>query len=1577
MSIKLKAFMVIMLVVFAATAASLFTGLFFTNRSLAETLEHDLSFAIEIADGLVSTKMQLLKSNAATMAERLLRAGSDKELTNIMKTHVDACPDCISQSVFTRNGLIASYGMRISSDEILAHSKQIEMAYNGMTTISSPFYCAGTNDFIMNIYTPLDHNRILSLTMPGLMFADLISGYKLWSTGNIYIVNEEGTIIADIESDLVLNQRNYIKSVEANPDLASEEERGISNFLHKMLSNEKGVGIYSYKGIERLCSYRCITGTLLGWRVAVVAPLNESPKANVQQGLLFTALIFLIMGTIVSVFLSGFIVRPFKELEKLNETVRAQNERTRILLDEMPFACRIWNKDFKIFDCNNESLRLFNLKDKQNFIDNYFGFYPEYQPDGGLSKEKAVEYIKKAFEEGRYVFNWMYQMPDGALIPTENTFVRIPHEDDYAVAGYTRDLREHEKMMGEINQRDKLLSTANRTAEILLTTEDGTDIGTSLVKSMEIVGRTVDADRVLIWRNEMIDGELCFVLAYEWLSDIGREKTPLFIGSKIPYRDTPGWENIFLNRHHINGPVSKMSQENQMLLEIYDMKTIVLLPLFLQDNFWGLFTIDDCLQERTFAEDEINILHSVSLLMANAVNRSAQAEKIREAHKRTKVLLDATPFGANLWNRDCRLFDCNEESVKLFGLKSKEEYLERFFDLSPKYQPDGQNSYEKAVAFIAKAFEEGKCVLEWMHQTLDGDFIPTEATLVRVPYEDGFAVAGYTRDLREHNKMIQEIEQRDNLLNTVNRAATILLQSGIDNFAKDLHRCMGMIAEAVNVDRISIWKNYTQDERLYYSQIFEYVRGVEPSNDKNNMPETWRSVKEPRCYAEKVPSWEEILSKGDCINSLVRDMPPVEQAHLSPQGLLSIFASPVFIQDQFWGFVGYDNYQHEWVFTENEQAIMNSGSIAIANAFRQNDSAEQLKDALEKSQKASSAKSDFLANMSHEMRTPLNAVIGLSGLSLENDRLGEETHTNLEKIYDAGSTLLSIVNDILDISKIEAGKFEFVEAEYDVPSLINDTITQNALRIGEKPIELELNIDKNMFSRLHGDELRVKQIMSNLLSNAIKYTQEGAVELSVHCAREGDTVWLTIKVRDTGRGIRPEDIDKLFYDYTQLDLESNRKIEGTGLGLPITKRLAEMMDGSINIESNYGIGSVFTVRIRQKFVTETTILPEIAENLKNFKYFDGRREKKIRFKRVSLPYARILLVDDNLTNLDVAKGLMKPYGMQIDCVDSGEKAIDAIHAEKVKYNAVFMDHMMPGMDGIEATRVIRDIDTDYAKNIPIIALTANAIAGNEEMFLSRGFQAFLSKPIDISRLDEVIRNWVRDKELEKTLTDRHIFVDGQLLPDLKNGQDRREIADRRGGIDRRKSSMKFAGLDINKGIERFGDDEETYLQVLHSYAVNTRPLLESIEHINEDELADYATTVHGIKGSSRGIFADMVGDSAENLERAAKAGDFNYVKKHNPTFLDTVWKFIYDLEDMLSDKSTENPKPKKDKPDNKTLSKLLVACKTYNMDGADTAMTEIKSYQYESDNGLVDWLSENVKLVNFKQIIEKLSALTK
>jgi signal transduction histidine kinase/DNA-binding NarL/FixJ family response regulator/HPt (histidine-containing phosphotransfer) domain-containing protein len=654
----------------------------------------------------------------------------------------------------------------------------------------------------------------------------------------------------------------------------------------------------------------------------------------------------------------------------------------------------------------------------------------------------------------------------------------------------------------------------------------------------------------------------------------------------------------------------------------------------------------------------------------------------------------------------------------------------------------------------------------------------------------------------------------------------------------------------------------------------------------------------------------------------------------------------------------------------------------LARPYAKNDELiVSLTAAEEEARASAAAKSDFLANMSHEMRTPLNAIIGLSELTLDSGEINETPKENLEKVYNSGVTLLSLINDILDISKIESGKFELVPVEYDTPSLINDTVTLNIVRIGSKLITFELDVDETLPHMLLGDELRVKQIFNNLLSNAFKYTKEGTVTWSISYEHDGGDFWLVSSVKDSGVGIRPEDLEKLFSEYNQVDTKSNRKIEGTGLGLSICKSMVELMDGTITVASEYGEGSTFTVRIKQGLVDKDAIGPEVVATLKSFNYSMNKRDRSAKLIRAHLPYARVLIVDDVPTNLDVAKGMMKPYGMQIDCVTSGSAAIKLIRTAEVKYQAIFMDHMMPEMDGIEATRIIREeIGTEYARTVPIIALTANAIVGNDEMFLQNGFQAFLSKPIDIMRMDAEINQWVRDKDLEKKLAAEG-WTD-QFEDKRRGGERRHNDKDRRGGFDRRQRSQydgfagrfKDAAVDIEQGLGFFGGDEEIYLGVLRSYVQNTPPLLDQVRNYSKETLPDYAIVVHGIKSSSRSIGSEQVGSLAEELEYAAKAGDFSSVEAKTSELVALVENLVEHLAAVLQEFEAENPKPLKAEPDEALLARLLEACKSIDIDEVDAAIEELDSYDYESGGDLVEWLKDRVNVTDFTQIVARLSA---
>ncbi|MDR3013600.1 MAG: response regulator [Chitinispirillales bacterium] len=796
----------------------------------------------------------------------------------------------------------------------------------------------------------------------------------------------------------------------------------------------------------------------------------------------------------------------------------------------------------------------------------------------------------------------------------------------------------------------------------------------------------------------------------------------------------------------------------------------------------------------------------------------------------------------------------------------------------------------------------------------------------------------------------------------------------------------------------------------------------------------------------------------------------------------------------------------------------------------------------------SQAKSAFLANMSHEIRTPMNAIMGITEIMMQSDTLPQEVEEGLGKIHSSCDMLLGIINDILDFSKIEAGKLDVMPTQYTTANLINDSAQLNIMKIDNKPIEFELQIDDGVPAKLIGDQLRIKQILNNLLSNGFKYTESGKVILSVtsEIIPDKEETMLVLGVRDTGFGMTKEQLEKLFDEYSRFEHKSSRTIEGTGLGLAITLRLVNLMNGKIHVESEPGVGTLFVVRLPQGKVDDEVLGKELAASLQKFRMGDVQRSKRSQITREPMPYGKVLIVDDTETNLYVATGLLKFYKLQIETATNGRLAIDKIESGN-KYDIVFMDHMMPEMDGMEATKRLRD--SGYTD--PIVALTANAVAGQANIFLQNGFDAFISKPIDVRQLNAVLNTYIRDRqppevieaarlqadsikatnedlsqmdsmllesfvndalkaaamleellqvsdfENEKNLQNFTITVHGMksslfnigektlstlafkletagrvrnielikesspgFLKKLRRviekvrpekadteGSENEDIADLRDKLltvkdlcadYNRKNTLdilaeikscsketraaldgikelvlqsnfeeaekaaaayadelssasgkscayskniaqllnaKIAGLDIIKGLERYESDEEMYLKILRSYVTNIGSMLNSMEFVSKDNITNYGITVHGIKGASLDIFAKQIGKTANELEDAAAAGNIDYISRHNAGFLETARKMISELDGVLSTIETENPKPKKDKPDKEALLKLIAACKSYDMDGADAAMDDIEEFQYTSDDDLANWLRESVDLMNFEEIIEKLSIL--
>jgi len=515
---------------------------------------------------------------------------------------------------------------------------------------------------------------------------------------------------------------------------------------------------------------------------------------------------------------------------------------------------------------------------------------------------------------------------------------------------------------------------------------------------------------------------------------------------------------------------------------------------------------------------------------------------------------------------------------------------------------------------------------------------------------------------------------------------------------------------------------------------------------------------------------------------------------------------------------------------------------------------------------ANAAKSAFLAKVSHEIRTPMNAILGITEIQLQDETLSNDMQEALSRIYNSGYLLLGLINDILDLSKIEAGKLELTPINYDVPSLINDTVHLNIMRFDSKPIVFDLHLDENIPLTLFGDELRIKQILNNLLSNAFKYTDAGKVSLSIAVEPSDKPYMITLlfRVSDTGQGMTREQLDKLFDEYTRFNLEANRATEGAGLGMNITKRLVDLMNGEISVESEQGKGSVFTVSLPQGIVDDGVLGKAIVENLMLFRLGKMSQMKKApQVVREYMPYGKVLIVDDVETNLYVAKGLMSPYGLTIDTAESGFEAIEKIKSG-TSYDIIFMDHFMPKMDGIEAAKRIRDLG--YKQ--PIIALTANALTGQTEVFLANGFDGFISKPIDIHQLNAVLNKLVRDRYPAEIV----------------------EAARQNNNMKKNVNPRQPANTEL---IKIFTRDAEKAFTVLGT-------IFEKLNNYGEEDIQSYIINVHAMKSALANIGESELSAFAAKLEKAGRERDIALLSEETPAFL-TALRTVIEKNKLIKD----------------------------------------------------------------------------
>lgn len=600
---------------------------------------------------------------------------------------------------------------------------------------------------------------------------------------------------------------------------------------------------------------------------------------------------------------------------------------------------------------------------------------------------------------------------------------------------------------------------------------------------------------------------------------------------------------------------------------------------------------------------------------------------------------------------------------------------------------------------------------------------------------------------------------------------------------------------------------------------------------------------------------------------------------------------------------------------------------------------------------ANRAKTNFVSNMSHEIRTPMNSIVGITEILLRS-RHSPKEQEYLLNIQSSGRVLLTIINDVLDCSKMEAGKMQLFDEPYDTCSLFHDLRISMENRIGHFGLELIYDIDQDIPCKLKGDMGRIRQVIINLVNNAIKYTEKGSVRFSVHVRQKNtDKVMLYYEVADTGIGIRKEDQKILFDAFQRVEMDRNRYVEGTGLGLTISQNLVNMMGGVIEVESEYGKGSRFFFTIEQTIIDPT---PVSAVNYNGQK--DNVTEKEAECLFIA-PEAHILLVDDNELNLVVAKELLKPLRMQIDTAENGLQAVKMVRGSQ--YDLVLMDHMMPVMDGIEAAKAIRALPEDKYQKLPIIALTANAMVDARKEFLNAGMNGFVAKPIDFARICNQLKLWL-PKDLVRDVPKEEAK---KLLAD--------DLSDRE--IQPEDPQM---GFSFEEGVKHCGSKAALMKTIRIFYRTIDSKANKIEQCLKEGLISDYVIEIHALKSSALLIGAVPLSEAAKELEDYGKQGKTEVLEEKTPDVL-TLYR---DLKNILRPYAEKEEDAKKEFSDGEwitALQQIHQCVEQFDLDGVDQIMEQLEEYQVpECIRESMDQLRVYVADVSMEEIMELTDTMT-
>jgi len=795
-------------------------------------------------------------------------------------------------------------------------------------------------------------------------------------------------------------------------------------------------------------------------------------------------------------------------------------EMTQLMLNSAPLLVTIWDDEGNLIEANNRAVEFFGIE-KYEYKNRFAEFWTEIQPCGTPAKQKSMELTRQIIANGSMRYEWAYRLPNGEEVIFDVVGVRIERGGKTLILEYYQDLSEIRAAQKKEHELEVKLQEQEMNERIRV---------------------MFDAAPIVIeyWSREYepIDCNLT-ALNYYGLANKEEYSNRMSNFFELEHPNTREWRKN----------LDKIFQEGLGQFEFNDYKPN------------GDVTSLEVQAVRLKLENEdvvVTYAQDVTQIKESERTKLHALEKERETHELMSLLIESSPVFMEIWH-DGQLVDCNEQCVKLFGIENKTEFITRYEELSPPYQPCGTPSLEKADYLVQETMRKGYTRTPWLHRNIKtGEEIPVEVIFVLLkPSDNRELIVGYNMDMRPIIKA-QEEQTRSEIAEGANRA-----------------------------------------------------------------------------------------------------------------------------------------------------------------------------------------KSNFLARMSHEIRTPITAVMGISEIELQDPTLSPQTGESFAKIYNSANSLLGIVNDILDLSKIESGKMELTHSEYKVSHMILDISKTHLAFMGSKDIKFSVRVDENLPTHLVGDALRIVQIANNILSNAFKYTPDGTVDLSFACRRQEseDTISLIIAIRDSGFGMSEEQLQDLSNEYTRYHEHDHRFIEGTGLGMPIVFNLTKLMGADIKINSEVGVGTSVVITIPQKQASKNVLGADTARRLEQLEETAKATVMKLSTQAEPMPYGKVLIVDDVEANLFVAKGLMEFYDLTIETCTSGYDAINNVKQGSV-YDIIFMDYMMPDINGTETMQQLREIG--YTE--PIVALTANAMIGQAEEFMSMGFDGFISKPIQTPNLHSALLRFIKDKQ---------------------------------------------------------------------------------------------------------------------------------------------------------------------------------------------------------------------------------------